>query len=592
LTQAHLGLILYDMAKRQGPAHVVTTRRAYKGKVYETHLLRRTYREGGKVHNVTLANLSHIPAHLLDLVRRGLKGEQFVSATDAFKVLSTRNHGHVVAVLGTIRNLGLDVVLDRKATPERQLVLAMIAARILRPQSKLATTRSWNTTTIAEELGIEGATEDDLYGAMDWLLGRQGRVEKALAARHLKDGELTLYDVTSTYFEGHCCPIAMRGHSRDGKKDKLQVVFGLLSNADGCPVAVEVFPGNTGDPKTLPSQVNKLRKEFGLSRITIVGDRGMITSARIRDDLKGLEGVQWITALRAPQIQKMREVGTIQLELFDDQDLAEVEDPAYPGERLIVCRNPFLAQERRQKREDLLKATEERLAKIARSVTSGRLKIRAAIGLRVGKVIGRFKVGKLFSLEIKEKGFRFWRNKDRIEQEATLDGFYVIRTNVPKATLSAPNTVRAYKGLSKIERAFRNMKTTHLDVRPIFHWTENRVRSHIFLCMLAYYVQWHMEKAWKPLLFHDEELEAVNASPKSPVTPARRSLSAQWKDATKCTLAGDPVHSLRTLLADLGTIARNRVCSPRSEDAIFDLVTQPTSHQSEAFKLLDVRLTL
>jgi transposase len=577
------------MPKREGAAHVVTTRRVYKGKTYESHLLRRTFRDGDKVRNVTLANLSHLPPHLIDLIRRGLKGEQFVSGTDAFKVLSTRSHGAVAAVLGTIRNLGLDEILDRRVSPQRQLALGMIAARILRPESKLATTRSWSASTLPQELDIEGADENELYAAMDWIFERQPRIEKALAARNLRDSALALYDVTSTYFEGKRCPLAKRGHNRDGKRGKLQVVFGLLSNQDGCPVAVQVFDGNTGDPKTVASQIRKLRDDFGLLRVTLVGDRGMVTTARIRDDLKGLEGVSWITALRAPQIQKMREVGTIQLELFDERDLAEVTDPAYPGERLIVCRNPLLAGERKMKREELMQATEAKLEQIAARVLAGKLRDRAKIGLAVGRVIGRFKVGKLFSLEIAQNTFRYARNLARIEQESALDGFYVIRTSVPRAELSAPAAVRAYKRLSKIERAFRSIKTVDLRVRPVFHWTENRVRAHIFICMLAYYVEWHMQRAWAPLLFTDEEVDAVNAR-RSPVKPAIRSAAGRWKDSTKTALDGLPVHSFRTLLADLESVARNRMCSTTSKGEAFNLLTQPTARQAEAFRLLGVRV--
>jgi transposase len=582
--------MLSKMPRREGPAHVVTTSRVYKGKRYETHLLRRTYREGSRVRNVTLANLSHLPAHLIDLVRRGLKGEQFFSPSDAFEILSTRQHGHVAAVLGMIEHLALDKILGKEAMPERQCVLGMIAARILRPHSKLATTRSWKATTIPESLGLENASEDDLYKAMDWLLERQRKVEVELARRHLKEGALTLYDMTSTYFEGRCCPLARRGHNRDGKKDKLQVNFGLLSNEEGCPVSVKVFEGNTSDPKTLAGQVKQVREDFNLSSVTIVGDRGMITTARIREDLKGLEGVEWITALRAPQIQKLRETGTIQLEFFDERDLAEVKDPAYPNERLIVCRNPFLTEERRRKREELLVATEKSLAKIVASVEKGRLKGREKIALRVGKEIGRFKVGKLFELKIDEKAFHFSRNEKRIEREAALEGFYVIRTSVPKSKLSAQAAVRAYKGLAKIERAFRSMKTVDLEVRPVFHWAERRVRAHIFLCMLAYYVQWHMQEALKPLLFFDEEIEEANRR-KSPVAPARRSASAEWKDSTKRTLAAKPAHSFRTLLEDLGTIARNSVRSKLAQGASFTLLTEPTPEQREAFRLLGVTLS-
>jgi transposase len=465
----------------------------------------------------------------------------------------------------------------------------MLAARIIRPESKLATTRSWKTTTLPEELGLEETDEEDVHAAMDWLLERQERVEKMLAERHLKAGDLVLYDVTSTYFEGNCCPIARRGHNRDKKKGKLQVVFGVLSTEEGCPVAVQVFPGNTGDPRTLAAQVQRLRDDFGLERVTIVGDRGMITSARIRVDLKGVDGLSWITALRAPQIQKMREVGTIQLELLDERDLAEVEDPAYQGERLIVCRNPYLAEERKQKREELLQSTEKHLAKIAASVQAGKIEDRAEIGLRVGRVIGRFKVGRLFGLQIADKVFRFWRNEERIEREAALDGFHVIRTNVPKSELSAWGAVRAYKRLSKVERAFRSMKTVDLKVRPVFHWTENRVRAHIFLCLLAHYIEWHMQSAWAPLLSQDEELVGVNA-PRSLVKPAIRSEAGKWKDSTKKTLDGRPAHSFRTLLCDLESIARNRMCSAKAESATFELLTQPTADQAKAFQLLGIRL--
>lgn len=577
------------MAQRNGACHVVTTQRTYKGKVYKSQLLRRTVREGKKVRNVTLANLSHLPEHLIDLVRRGLKGEQFVAAEDAFKIVSTRSHGHVAAVLGMIRKLELDQILLKRPSQERELALAMIAARILDPRSKLGTTRAWNSTTLPSELGVEGMDENDLYTAMDWLLKRQNAVEAKLAKRHLKEGSLVLYDITSSYFEGHCCPLARRGHNRDGKKGKRQVVFGLLTNKDGCPVSVEVFEGNTSDPKTLKGQVEKVRERFALERVTFVGDRGMITSARIREDLKGLKGVSWISALRALQIQKLRKEGTIQLEIFDQRDLAEVEHPDYPGERLIVCRNPLLTEERRRKREELMQATERQLERIAKSVKSGRLKNRTKIGLRAGKVIGRFKVGKLFQLRIAKGHFSFRRNEARIEKEAELDGFYVIRTSVPKRRLKAKAAVAAYKDLSKVERAFRSIKTMDLHVRPIFHWTPDRVRAHIFICMLAYYVQWHMQQALAPVLFMDEELGELPRS--SPVAPAVRSESAKWKDETKRTLDCRPAHSFQTLLRELATIARNTACaSPENKKRTFELVTEPSPYQRHVFNLLGVRL--
>lgn len=575
------------MATRRGACHVVTTVRVYKGKTYRTHLLRRTVREGKKVRNVTLANLSHLPEHIVEVVRRGLKGEQVVIAEEAFRITSSRSHGHVAAVLGMIRKLELDQLLLKRSTQERQVALGMIAARIIDPRSKLGTTRSWSTTTLPAELGVEGSDEDDLYEAMDWLLKRQNAVEAKLAARHFEKGCLVLYDVTSTYFEGACCPLAKRGHNRDGKKGKRQIVFGLLTDQSGRPVSVEVFEGNTSDPKTFTRQVEKVRDRFDLERVTFVGDRGMITSARIRDDLKGLKGVSWISALRAPQIQQLRKEGTIQLEVFDEQDLAEVQHPDYPDERLVVCRNPLLSEERKRKRAELMQATEQLLEKIKTSVKSGRLKDRAKIGLRAGKVIGRYKVGKLFKLRIGEGSFSFRRNPERIEKEAELDGFYVIRTSVPRRTLGAAAAVEAYKDLSKVERAFRCIKTVDLHVRPVFHWTPDRVRAHVFICMLAYYVEWHMRQVLAPVLFMDEELEARTRS--SPVAPAERSESAKWKDETKRTLDGQPAHSFQTLLGDLATITRNTVCaSPDDKESTFELVTEPSPQQRHVFELLGV----
>jgi hypothetical protein len=589
------------MAKRSGRVHVATTRRKYKGKVYETHLLRRTYREGDKVRNETLGNISHLPPDLIDVIRRALKGETFVPAQESFEIISTRQHGHVAAVLGALKLFGLDKIIDPKPSPQRQRVLAMIAMRILDPGSKLYTTRAWNRTTLPEELGLGKIDEDDLYEAMDWLLERQSKIETALAKRHLKGSRLLLYDLTSTYFEGRCCPLAARGHNRDGKKGKLQVNFGLMANDEGCPVAVDVFEGNVGDPKTLKSQVQKTRERFGMERVVWVGDRGMITSARIREDLRPEDGIDWISALRAPAIQKLREGGAIQLSFFDERDLAEITDPSYPGERLVVCRNPLLAEERSRKRKDLLQATEKQLEKIRVRVQSGRLKKKAKIGIAVGKVIGKYKVGKLFNLKIGDKSFQFSRNSERIEREAALDGLYVIRTSVPKQSMTPEAVVLAYKSLSEAERAFRTIKTVGEKVRPVYHYSADRVRAHIFLCVLAYYVQWHLERAWAPLLFRDELRGLLDRA--SPVAPAPRSESAKRKERTKRRPDGEPVHSFATLLGELGTLARNRLrpkgqetqAAPGADDpspkqAEFDLLTHPSKLQREAFELLGLKL--
>jgi transposase len=485
-----------------------------------------------------------------------------------------------------MRALGFDKLLDRDPSRERDLALAMIVARVLDPRSKLATTRAWSQSTLAEELHVSDSDEDELYLAMDWLLERQERIEKGLAKRHLSDGSLVLYDLTSTYFEGHCCPIAKLGYSRDGKRGLAQIVFGLLTDSQGCPIAVEVFAGNTGDPSTVASQVQKLRTRFGLQSVVVVGDRGMLTAARIRDDIRP-EGLSWITALRAPAIDALRSSGSLQLSLFDEQDLGEITDPAYPGERLVVCRNPLLAQERSRKREDLLTCTERDLERIRAQVDVGKLRGDKAIGLRVGRVIDRFKMAKHFVLHIEASSFRFERNQDQIAQEAALDGFYVLRTDVTKAQLDTAAVVRSYKALSQVERAFRSIKTLDLHVRPIHHRTEARVRAHVFLCMLAFHVQWHMQHAWAPMLFADEFPPGRKGN--SPVSPAQRSAAAQNKAFTKRRPDGQPVHSFRTLLGDLATLARNRVRPVGADDAAtFEINTIPTPLQREAFERLGI----
>lgn len=574
------------MASREGAVHVATTRRVYKGKTYASHLLRRSYREGGKVLHETVGNLSHLPAETIDLIRRSLRGERFVAAQDRLEIVRSLPHGHVAAVLGALRACGLDKLLDRAASRERDLAIAMITARVLDPRSKLATTRAWTQSTLADELEVSDADEDALYGAMDWLLERQERIEKGLAKRHLGEGSLVLYDLTSTYFEGHCCPLAQLGYSRDGKRGLPQIVFGLLTDSQGCPIAVEVFAGNTGDPSTVVSQVKKLRERFGLKSVVLVGDRGMLTAARIRDDLSPA-GLSWITALRAPAIDALRSGGSLQLSLFDEKDLGEITDPAYPGERLVVCRNPLLAQERSRKREELLASTERDLERIRAQVEAGKLRTEKAIGLRVGRVIDRFKMAKHFGLHIEPGHFRFERHQQQIAQEAALDGFYVLRTNVSATQLDTVAVVRSYKSLSQVERAFRSFKTIDLHVRPIHHRTEPRVRAHVLLCMLAYYVQWHMQRAWAPMLFADELPPGRKGA--SPVSPAKRSAKAEAKARTQQRPDGQPVHSFRTLLGELATLARNRVHPVGADDtASFELHTTPTPLQREALERLGI----
>lgn len=557
-------------------------------------LLRDSVREGKKIRKRTLANLSAWPAARIEALRRLLRGELLLPAEEIFETVRSRPHGHVAAVLGTLRHLGIETLLGSKRSRQRDLCVAMIVARIIEPRSKLATARALGEETLHSSLGellkVEDGGEDELYAAMDWLLKRQGRIEQELAKRHLSEGTLTLYDVTSTYFEGRCCPLARLGHSRDGKRDKLQVVIGLLADRFGCPVAVEVFEGNTGDPKTLGAQVEKVCARFGLSSVVWVGDRGMITDARLREDFKNHPGFAWITALRSPAIRKLLAAGALQLDLFDEQDMAQIRSPDYPGERLIVCRNPLLAAERTRKRGELLDATERELEKIVRATRRKRQPLRGPekIGLRVGRVLGRFKMAKHFQLAINETTFSFERDTPGISEEAALDGIYVIRTNVPEVKLSAEDTVRSYKRLSAIERAFRSLKTVDLKIRPIHHHKADRVRAHVFLCMLAYYVEWHMRQALAPLLFDDTDKEAGQKLRSSIVAPAQRSPEALEKARTRRNTENQPVQSFQSLLADLGTIVKN---THRAQDAsalTFEIVTTPTPHQQRAFELLGV----
>ena len=575
------------MPSRTGSVHVATTSRTYKGKLYQTHLLRRTFRVGAQVKHETLGNISHLPPDLVELIRRALAGEKFLPATQAFVVERNLPHGHVEAVLGALRRLGLDSLLASQPSRQRDLALAMIVERLLDPCSKLATTRLWHTSTLAEELNVADATEDDLYQAMDWLLARQARVEKKLAARHLRDGALVLYDVSSSYYEGRTCPLARFGHDRDGKRGLPIIVYGLLTDAEGRPVAVHVYPGNTGDPSTVPDQVERLRRRFGLARVVLVGDRGMLTETQI-GKLREHPGLGWISALRGPAIRALVESGSLQLSLFDQQNLAEIRSPEYPGERLVACFNPLLAEERRRKRQELIEATEKDLEKIAAEVKRRtRTPLgEAEIALKAGRVLNRFKVGKHFSLTIADGGFRWSRREESIRREAELDGVYVVRTSEPKSRCSAEDTVRRYKSLAQVERAFRSLKGIDLQIRPIHHRTENHVRAHIFLCMLAYYVQWHMRRALAPLLFDDEELRQDRAR-RDPVAPAESSASAQAKRVSRLTADGLPVQSFHTLLRSLATRCRNTCRIPGDPTGTtFQQLTQATPLQARALQLL------
>lgn len=559
-------------------------------------LLRESYREDGKVKNRTLANLSHWPREKIEALKAVLKGitPDTLPLSQAFEVLRSLPHGHVAAVLGSLRHVGLDALLASRRSRQRDLCVAMIVERVLQPRSKLALARSLAEQTalnsMAEVLGLSNVDEDELYAAMDWLLARQERIEMALAKRHLAEGTLVLYDVTSTYFEGRSCPLARIGHSRDGRFDRPQIVFGLLTTAEGCPVATEVFEGNTGDPRTVLSQIKKLRGRFGLERVVLVGDRGMITSARIEEDLRPTAGIEWITALRGPAIRKLVQAGSLDVSLFDERDLAEISSPDYPGERLVVCRNPLLAADRKRKREELLQATEKELEKIAAATqrTRNRLRGKDRIGVRVGRVLSRFKMGKHFELTIAEDRFAYRRNTSSIAEEAALDGIYVIRTSVTTQLLSTEDTVLSYKRLAQVERAFRSLKTVDLKVRPIYHRLADRVRAHVFICMLAYHVEWHMRRALAPMLFDDDDKDAAARRRSSPVAKARRSAKAERKAVTKLTDEGQPVHSFRTLLSDLATLSRNRIQPKDGSTAPFDILTTPTPLQQQAFDLLNV----
>jgi transposase len=560
--------------------HVVTNTIRRGDRVYTAHLLRRSYREGGVVKKETLANLSHLPEEAIELIRGALRGQRYVAAGEALEVERSLPAGHVEAALRMAQRLELLRLLDRKPSRERALCLAMIAQRLLGPGSKLAMSRAFSQSTLASELGVEDADEDELYAALDWLLARQPRIESALARRHLQGGTLVLYDVSSSYFEGHTCALARLGYSRDGRRGTPQIVYGLLCDRRGCPLAVEVFEGSLHDDKTLPAQIEKLRKRFRLGSVIVVSDRGMVTKANL-ELLRADGDAGWITALKAPQVKKLVKDGALQLSLFDEHNLAEIAADDYPGERLVVCRNPLVAAERSRKRHDLLAATERALAEIQERVDAGSLTREAAIGLAVGEVWNRWRMRKHFQVEIEDNAFRFARKKEQIAAEAALDGIYVLRTSVPQSELTAPDAVRAYKQLKEVERAFRTLKGP-LELRPIHHRLEDRVKAHVFLCMLSYYLAWHLRQAWKPLLFDDEQPPAQP----DPVAKARRSKAAEQKARNKRTQTGERCHSLPTLLADLGTQTRNTIRLHDSR-ASFDQLAKPTDTQAHALALID-----
>jgi len=554
------------------------------------YLLRESYREGGKVKNRTLANLSHLPIEQIELIRRVLKGEHLVAPEEVFSIQRSLPQGHVEIVLGMIRKFRLDRIISSRRTRQRDLVVAMVVQRLLFPCSKLATTRHWHSTTLAEELGVADADENELYTALDWLLDRQAAIEQRLAKHHLKDGALVLYDVSSSYYEGRTCPLARYGHNRDGKKDRPIIVYGVLTDAEGRPVAVDVYPGNTGDPTTVPDQVTKLRQRFRLERVILVGDRGMLTETQI-EALQAHPELGWISALRSGAIRGLLQRGELQRSLFDEVNLAQIESPEFPGERLVACFNPLLADERRRKREALLASTEKALAKLARQVArrTKRPMVQTEIALRAGRIVNRFKVAKHFELSIADGEFHFARHTASIERESQLDGIYVIRTSEPASGLSADDAVRDYKRLAEVEQAFRSLKSIDLLIRPIHHHTEEHVRAHIFVCLLAYYIQWHLKRAWAPLLFEDEDLPRDRAV-RDPVAPAEPSASAKRKKATHRTTDDFPVHSFGTLMAELATRSRHTCVLARGTTQVtITKLTDVTPFQAEAFGLVGLK---
>jgi Transposase DDE domain len=569
------------MARSVGAMHVATIRRRHGERVYESHLIRRSVREGKRVRHETIANVSKLPPAALDALRRALAGQTLVAGEEAFEVVRSLPHGHVAAVLGACRRLELARLLDRAGSRERSLVVAMIAQRLLEPGSKLACARALGQSTLADELDVRGATEDELYAALDWLAERQERIEDRLARRHLRAGELALYDLSSSYFQGRTCTLAALGYSRDGRRGTLQIVYGLLTDRAGRPVAVEVFDGATHDHQTVAAQLEKLKARFELAQVVLVADRGMVTRANL-DAIRAADGIEWITALKAPQVKRLARTGAFQPSLFDEQNLAEITSEQFPGERLVVCRNPLVAGERARKREALLAATEADLEPIAERVAAGRLTGAAEIGLAVGEVIKRHRVKKHFALEISDGHFAYRRKSEQIAEEAALDGIYVLRTSVASERLHAPDVVRAYKQLKEVERDFRILKGPELEIRPIHHRLEQRVRAHVFLCTLALYLEWHLRNAWRELTFHDEQ----RPDQPDPVAKATRSPAARRKAATKTTSAGQPAHTLRSLLAELRLQTRNTIRVIDSP-ATFTKHAKASRLQARALELAD-----
>ena len=576
---------------------MVTTKRVVGEKVYTTTLLRRTYRENGKVKNETLANLSHLPPHILEVVKAGLSGQAVGVLSQDMVCVRSLPHGHVAAVVGTMRASGLTALLGSRRSRMRDLQEALIAHRLISTGSKLSLSRDLSpetaTSTLGEVLGVAGATEDELYGAMDGLLARQKTIEDSLAQTHLQDGTLVLYDVSSSYYTGEHCDLVRYGHNRDGKKRFPQIVTGLLCASDGCPVAIEVFEGNTADPNTLAVQIQKLRERFGLARVVLVTDRGILTQVQI-EKVREIEGFDWITALRSPSIAKLRDQGHIQASLFDEKNLAEITSPDFPGERLIVCRNPLLAHRRATKREDLLLATEKDLEKIREATKRPRNPLRGQdrIGLRVGKILDRHHVGKHFELTIADDSVSWKRNEEKVRDEAALDGLYVIRTSLAKSAMSAEKSVGAYKSLANVERAFRSLKTVDLEIRPIYHRLSDRVKSHVFLCMLAYYVEWQMKQKLAPLLFAEEDREGANNVRPDIVSPAVASPTTRKKARLHVTEEGLPVQTFGGLIEDLGTLLRNVMQAGGDTAARFAMLTESTPFQQKALELLGVSLNL
>lgn len=580
------------MSTNKRAVHVATIRKVHQGKTYVTHLLRHTFREDGKVKHLTLGNLSDLPNDLIEVMRKRLAGEPLPSDNDDFQIVRSLPHGHVAAALGMLKKIELDRLISAKTCREAQLVIAMIVLRIISPGSKLANLTSLQPETaehsLADELQLHDVETPEMYEAMDWLLKRQARIENKLAKKHLEEGTLILYDVSSSYYTGRQSELIKMGYSRDGKPGEPQIVYGLLCAPDGCPVAIEVFSGNTADPTTFTAQVNKIRKRFGITRVVLVGDRGMITSKRIDEDLREVEGLDWITALRNSSIKKLVEQNTIQLSLFDEKDLAEVASSDYPDERLIVCRNPLLADERARKRKVLLAAAEKKLDAVVKAVSREKRPLRGKdkIGLRIGRDLKGTKMQKHFELTIEDDSFSYQRLNEHIAEEAALDGLYVIRTSLSQETISAEQTVVRYKDLSQVEWAFRSLKSVDLKVRPIYHWKDDRIRAHVFLCMLAYYVEWHLRGALAELLFDDHEREAAEATRASVVTPAPRSEAAKRKEQQRRTADGFPVQSFQCLLKDLATLCKNRARWDSSPEVEFDRVTLPTDLQRRVFELL------